>query len=76
VTGLTQGTTYKFVVKSRNIVDFSTYSAEISILAAQVPAQPQTPTTTWDKDNNQVVVAWVEPDNGGSSVTGYKVSFK
>jgi len=76
VTGLTQGTTYKFVVKSRNIVDFSTYSTEISILAAQVPAQPQTPTTTWDKNNNQVVVAWVEPDNGGSSVTGYKVSFK
>jgi len=34
VTSLTQGTSYKFVVKSRNIVDFSTYSSEVSILAA------------------------------------------
>ena len=34
VTSLTSGTTYKFVVKSRNIVDFSAYSSEVSILAA------------------------------------------
>jgi hypothetical protein len=56
-------------------VDFSAYSAEVSILAAQVPAQPQLPTTTWDKDNDQVIVAWAEPDDGGSPVTGYKVTF-
>ena len=40
VTGLTPGVTYKFVVKSRNIVDFSVYSAEVSILAAQQPDAP------------------------------------
>jgi len=40
VTGLTPGVTYKFVVKSRNIVDFSVYSFEVSILAAQQPDAP------------------------------------
>jgi len=40
VTGLTPGVTYKFVVKSRNIVDFSVYSSEVSILAAQQPDAP------------------------------------
>jgi len=34
VTGLTQGFTYKFVVKSRNIINFSEYSSEVSIIAA------------------------------------------
>ena len=34
---LTQGQTYTFKVKARNSVGFGQYSAEVSILAAQVP---------------------------------------
>jgi titin len=34
ITGLTPGTTYKFRVRARNIVDFSVYSQEIEITAA------------------------------------------
>jgi hypothetical protein len=34
VTGLTQGTTYKFKVESRNVIGFSPLSIEISVKAA------------------------------------------
>lgn len=37
---MTPGTTYKFKVQARNSVGLSSYSEEISILAAQVPNQP------------------------------------
>jgi len=59
-------------VQAHNAYGYSTYSNVVSILAAQVPAQPSTPTTTWSPDN--VIVTWSEPDNGGSPITGYTVS--
>lgn len=46
----------------------------VSILAAQVPAQPSAPTTTWSPDN--VVITWTAPDNGGSAITGYTVKIR
>ena len=71
-TSLTQGATYKFKVKARNIYGDSVYSETVTVLAAQVPAQPVTPVTTWIPDI--VVVTWVAPDDGGSPITGYKVT--
>ena len=43
------------------------------MLAAQVPVQPDAPTTTWSPDD--VVVSWVEPDSGGSPIIGYIIRF-
>ena len=40
VTGLTPGVTYKFVVKSRNVIGYSNYSTFINVWAVQVPDQP------------------------------------
>jgi hypothetical protein len=34
VTGLTPGVSYKFIVESRNVVDFSLASDSVTILAA------------------------------------------
>jgi hypothetical protein len=34
---ISSGQTYRFMVEARNTVGYSAYSAEISILAAQVP---------------------------------------
>jgi len=50
-TGLQSGTTYKFMVKARNSVGLSAFSAEISILAAQIPDQIQAPVTTISSEN-------------------------
>jgi hypothetical protein len=34
ITGLTPGQTYKFKVEARNIIGFSEYSSELTVLAA------------------------------------------
>jgi hypothetical protein len=69
---LTEGSTYQFKIKARNVYGFSVFSNTVSILAAQVPDQPfPAPTTTWISDN--VIVSWSIPDSGGSPITGYKV---
>lgn len=44
--GLTEGTTYTFKVRARNVFDFSPFSPEISILAADIPYATDPPTTT------------------------------
>jgi hypothetical protein len=46
-----QGKVYTFKVKARNIYGFSVFSDSVSILAAQVPAQPQAPSTVWRPDD-------------------------
>lgn len=43
----------------------------VSILAAQVPAQPEPPVTTFDSDN--MIISWVAPDDGGSIITSYTI---
>jgi len=61
-------------VEARNAYGLSFFSNTVTILAAQVPAQPSAPTTAWSPDN--VIVTWSAPDNGGSAITGYTVTFK
>jgi|688.fasta_scaffold1751971_2 hypothetical protein len=59
---------------ARNSYGFSVFSDSISILTAQKPAQPSAPITTWAPDD--VVISWLAPDNGGSAITGYKVTVR
>lgn len=42
-------------------------------MAAQIPAIPAAPVTTWYKETDEVVVTWVAPDNGGSPITSYSI---
>lgn len=57
----------------RNLYGFSFFSDEVSILAAQIPAIPVAPVTTWYKETDEVEVTWVAPDNGGSPITSYTI---
>jgi hypothetical protein len=45
VLGLDPGTTYNFKVQARNVYGLSDYSAEVLILAAQIPDATAAPTT-------------------------------
>jgi hypothetical protein len=63
-------------VEARNAYGLSFFSNTVTILAAQIPAQPQAPVTLWDKYNDEVTVTWNEPDNGGSPITGYKLTLR
>ena len=68
---MTEGSTYQFKVEARNVYGFSTFSNTVSILAAQIPDEPTSVTTTWIPDN--VIVSWTIPDSGGSPITGFNV---
>lgn len=71
VTGLTQGTTYQIKVQARNLHGLSEFSDEIEVLAAQVPDQPNTPTTTIAAE--YVQISWNVPDDRGSALLGYTI---
>jgi hypothetical protein len=61
VTTLTMGTSYKFRVESRNSFGYSVlFSNEITVLQAEVPSKPSTPTTTVNTDVS-VLVDWNAP---------------
>ena len=74
-TSLSQGVPYQFKVEARNAYGYSEYSDIVTVLAADVPVQPVQPTTTWSQSPDVVIIAWTEPDNGGSPITGYNVLF-
>jgi len=74
---LNAGTTYRFRVKARNDVGYSSYSSVISIVAAVVPSKPSAPTTSISADNLSVIVSWDLPtDTGGVSIDSYKLEIK
>lgn len=39
-----------------------------------MPAKPDAPVTTWVPDD--VFIYWTSPDDGGSPITGYRVSME
>lgn len=71
VTSVNKGQTYRFKLQARNQYGYSAFSNEIAILAAQLPATPSTPTTSFDAD--YVTISWDEPDNMGSPITSYEI---
>lgn len=71
VASVVKGKTYKFKIQARNLYGYSVLSSEVSILAAQLPQTPNTPTTTFSVD--YVYISWVKPDNMGSTITAYSI---
>lgn len=75
VTGLTNGSQYRFQVLASNALGDSPFSAlsnTVSPTTATVPGAPTIGTTT--AGNASVTVRWTAPTNtGGSPITGYSV---
>ncbi|WP_338553121.1 X2-like carbohydrate binding domain-containing protein [Paenibacillus sp. KS-LC4] len=71
-TGLTNGTTYYFVVKAVFASDLSDASNERSVTPITVANAPTAVSAT--AGNGQATVAFTAPtDNGGSAITGYEI---
>lgn len=71
---LTTGRTYSFKVEARTWVGYSLVSQPVNILAAQVPNKPNSPTTQISGED--IVVTWTIPEDGGSSIIGYIITFR
>ncbi len=75
VTGLTNGTSYRFQVRATNAIGTSAYSAASNAVTptpgATAPAAPVIGTAV--AGNAQATVSWTAPNNGGSAITGYTV---
>ena len=69
-TGLTNGTTYYFVVRAVSAAE-SGFSNEASATPLSVPGAPTD--VTAKAGNKQVRLSFTAPDNGGSPITGYEV---
>lgn len=74
VTALTAGRTYSFKVQSVNSFGPSSYSASVSVLAAQKPDTPGAPTTVFN--GATVTITWPSSFNGGSPLTSYTVKIR
>lgn len=72
-TDLTKGNTYQFKIKARNAYGYSFFTNTVSILAAQEPFTPDAPVTTFDTANDNVIVTWVAPDDGGFEISSYTI---
>lgn len=71
---LTAGNFYKFKVQSRNLIGFSDFSEILEVFAAQMPDQPEPPVTSVSGQN--VVVTWVEPNDQGAEILGYRIEIR
>ena len=72
VTGLTNGTAYSFKVRAVNAVGSGTESNSVTVTPSTAPAKPATPTAVIG--NASVTITASISDDGGSPVTGWKIS--
>ncbi len=74
ITGLTNGTSYKFRVSATNLIGSSPYSSASSSVTPQ-PTVPQKPTNLKAEPlDSKAVLNWKQPsDNGGSTIISYKI---
>ncbi|HEY2479044.1 MAG TPA: DUF4082 domain-containing protein [Solirubrobacterales bacterium] len=74
--GLTPGTAYSFTVKATNEAGTSSESSPSNTVTVQGGSVPSAPTTvTASPRNGSAVVSWGPPnEDGGTPITGYKVT--
>lgn len=74
ITGLTAGTTYYFRVAAVSTMT-GAYSSSSTLTLPRLPSAPQSLTVT--PTDQTIDLSWTAPsDNGGSTITGYKVEYK
>ena len=73
-TELTNGTSYQLRVRAKNSNGKGAWSSVVSAIPSTLPAKPAVPTIT--SENQQLVVSWSAPNDGGSAITGYNLRYR
>jgi titin len=75
VTGLTNGTAYKFKLAAKNgTASSSSVEMPGSFTPAAVPSKPTIDSATSYPDTSTVLIAWTAPNNNGSAITNFTVT--
>lgn len=76
VTGLTNGTSYRFRVAAANCAGTATYSTlSAAVVPNPVPSQTAGLTVSTNGQSNQLVLNWTAPNNNGSAITDYLIQY-
>lgn len=76
VTGLTNGTEYTFSIAAINAKGTSDYSSTQAVTPQAAVTTPDAPGFgSISADESEITFAWTAPDNGGSDITGYTLSY-
>jgi hypothetical protein len=73
-TGRTNGTTYQYRVRAVNAVGNSNWSTTVSVTPQSPVEAPGAPVLSGSAGNAQVSLSWTEPNNGGATITGYRIT--
>lgn len=77
ITGLTNGTTYQFVVRARNSVGLGDWSAAATATPTALVTVPGAPGDLQAVQGaGNVYLSWSAPADGGAAITGYTVYYK
>ena len=77
LTGLTNGTALEFRVRAVNAIDTGAWSATgTGTPTAAQPGGGSTLALTARGGDTEATLTWLEPDDGGSAITGYHVQWK
>ena len=76
VTGLANGTSYRFRVAAANCAGTATYSSlSAAVVPNPVPSQTAGLTVSTNGQSNQLVLNWTAPNNNGSAITDYLIQY-
>lgn len=74
ITGLTPGTAYYFWARTHNSAGYSSWSARATAVTLRVPYAPSSPTYS-NIEQTSVIVSFTPNGDGGSTITGYQISY-
>ena len=74
ITGLTNGTSYTFNVIAKNAIGYSDTVAVESRITLTPATVPTAPTLSGVSASSSAILSWNIPSNGGSAITGYRVT--
>ncbi|MEN9965104.1 MAG: hypothetical protein RJA60_101 [Actinomycetota bacterium] len=76
VTGLTNGTSYRFRVAAANCAGTATFSSlSAAVVPNPVPSQTTGLTVTTTGLSNELALTWTAPNNNGSAITDYLIQY-